>query len=104
FRNEKRTGHFRCGEPAEKTQCQGYLRGGPEGGWQQVKISRSLSSATAVSSSGSAATSISADCWCRKSRDSSLRSRSIARLRAVVMIHPAGLGGGPEDGHRCTAS
>src|SRR5262249_10021327 len=26
-----------------------------------------------------------------------------ARLRAVVIIHPAGLGGRPLDGHRCTA-
>jgi hypothetical protein len=25
-------------------------------------------------------------------------------LRAVVMIHPAGLGGNPADGHRCTAT
>src|SRR5258708_4347882 len=27
----------------------------------------------------------------------------MARFRAVVMIHPAGLGGSPVDGHRCTA-
>ena len=30
----------------------------------------------------------------------SRRSRSMARLRAVVMIHPAGLGGSPAAGHR----
>src|SRR6185436_13829186 len=36
-------------------------------------------------------------------RDASRRRRSIARLRAVVMIHPAGLGGRPVDGQRCTA-
>ena len=28
----------------------------------------------------------------------------MARLRAVVMIHPAGLGGGPAAGHRRAAS
>src|SRR6266542_2018477 len=50
-------------------------------GWQQVKIRRS-----------------------RSSRDASRRTRSIARLRAVVMIHPAGLGGSPVDGHRRTAT
>ena len=37
-------------------------------------------------------------------RAASRRSRSMARLRAVVMIHPAGLGGSPADGHRLTAS
>src|SRR4029079_4531505 len=33
----------------------------------------------------------------------SRRRRSIARLRAVVMIHPAGLGGTPDWGHRAIA-
>ena len=28
----------------------------------------------------------------------------MARLRAVVMIQPAGLGGSPAAGHRCTAT
>ena len=28
----------------------------------------------------------------------------MARFLAVVMIHPAGLGGSPLDGHRCTAA
>jgi hypothetical protein len=36
----------------------------------------------------------------RSSRDASRRSRSIARLRAVVMIQPAGLGGTPRAGQR----
>jgi len=37
---------------------------------------------------------------CRSSRDASRRSRSMARLRAVVMIQPAGLGGSPAAGQR----
>ena len=41
---------------------------------------------------------------CRSSRDDSRRKRSIARLRAVVMIHPAGLGGTPLCGHRSSAA
>ena len=40
---------------------------------------------------------------CRSSRDASRRSRSMARLRAVVTIHPAGLAGTPSTGHRATA-
>ncbi len=34
----------------------------------------------------------------------SRRTRSMARLRAVVMIQPAGLGGRPLTGHRCAAA
>src|SRR5690606_26198118 len=37
------------------------------------------------------------------SRDDSRRSRSIARLRAVVVIHPPGLGGTPSTGQRSAA-
>ena len=40
---------------------------------------------------------------CRSSREASRRKRSIARLRAVVMIQPAGLGGRPLDGQPSTA-
>jgi len=39
----------------------------------------------------------------KSSRNASRRSRSIARLRAVVMIHPAGAGGIPLSGQRATA-
>ncbi len=70
-------------------------------------MSRSRSSCTGPSSScgaGSPAASIAAaSCW-RASRDASRRKRSIPRLRAVVMIQPAGLGGSPLSGHRRTAS
>src|SRR5262245_11087437 len=40
----------------------------------------------------------------RSSRVDSRRSRSIARLRAVVMIQPAGAGGSPLSGHLRTAT
>src|SRR5712691_2735673 len=85
-------------------------------GWQHVKIRRSRSSCTEPTSTGmpgsslpgaSTATSPSS---CR-SRDSR-RKRSMARLRAVVVIQPPGLGGRPSSGHlrnatanaSCTAS
>src|SRR5438067_7089412 len=85
-------------------------------GWQQVKISRSRSSCTGPSSSGmlgslvpgeSTATSLSSS----RPRDSR-RRRSMAWLRAVVVIQPPGLRGCPSPGHlrkatanaSCTAS
>src|SRR5215218_8426485 len=78
-------------------------------GWQQVKISRSRSSGTGPTSWGlpgsplpadSTATSLSSS----RPRDSR-RRRSMAWLRAVVMIQPPGLGGTPSPGHlpRATA-
>ena len=39
----------------------------------------------------------------RSSREASRRRRSMARLRAVVMIQPAGAGGTPLSGQRCSA-
>src|SRR5215217_1727567 len=76
---------------------------GSRAGWQQVKIRRSRSSPTAPSSAGSSrAWRRAAWAW-RSARDASRRRRSMARLRAVVMIHPAGLGGAPASGQRCTA-
>src|SRR5438270_3387456 len=74
-------------------------------GWQHVKIRRSRSSRTATSSGGSSSPAWMrwASAW-RSSREASRRMRSIARLRAVVMIQPAGLGGTPVDGQRCTAT
>src|SRR5450756_348010 len=85
-------------------------------GWQQVKMRRSRSSSTGPASSGMpgslvpgerTATSLSSS----RPRDSR-RSRSMARLRAVVVIQPPGLGGMPSPGHlpramanaTCTAS
>ncbi|KUO15621.1 hypothetical protein AQJ91_40635 [Streptomyces dysideae] len=73
-------------------------------GWQQVKMSRSRSSRTGPSS-GAASAACSRAAWaCRSSRPASRRSRSIARFRAVVMIHPAGLGGTPVSVQRWTVS
>src|SRR5688500_18130344 len=80
---------------------------GASAGWQQVKIRRSWSSCTTSSSStaldSSRARSSIAAAW-RSSRDASRRKRSTARLRAVVMIHPAGFGGTPLRGHRSSAA
>src|SRR5258707_4463703 len=87
-------------------------------GWQQVKISRSWSSLTGPSSPHS---SVPGPCdvvvtapsclWSSRPRAERRRS-SIARFRAVVTIHPAGLGGMPSLRHlslavtnaSCTAS
>src|SRR5580700_6151425 len=89
----------------------------PSAGWQQVNMSRSRSSRTGPSSRGSlcwpggptppcppAGAWTSAAWACLSARAASRRSRSMARLRAVVMIHPAGLGGSPASGHRRAAS
>src|SRR5580698_7460835 len=67
-------------------------------------MSRSRSSCTGPSCSGSAGACTSAAWACLSARAASRRSRSMARLRAVVMIHPAGLGGSPASGHRRAAS
>jgi hypothetical protein len=76
---------------------------GASAGWQQVKIRRSRSSRTGPSSTGSSWVCSRAAWACRSSREDSRRRRSIARLRAVVMIQPAGLGGSRVSCHRCTA-
>ena len=89
---------------------------GARAGWQQVNISRSLSSSTVPSFESSAITSSSgvgtagecAACsraaWsCLSPRPASRRSRSVARFLAVVMIQPAGLGGRPVEGQCRTA-
>ena len=68
---------------------------GASAGWQQVKISRSRSSSTGpVGSWGSGSCIISA-CRCLSSRRDSRRIRSMARLPAVVVSQPPGLGGMP---------
>src|SRR6266702_3993593 len=77
-------------------------------GWQQVKMRRSRSSSTCPASSGiprslvpgeRTATSLSSS----RPRDSR-RRRSMARLRAVVVIQPPGLGGRPSPGHLLNAT
>src|SRR5882757_9353450 len=85
-------------------------------GWQQVKISRSRSSRTGPSSSGMLGSSVAGEMTATSPSSSrprdSRRRRSMARLRAVVVIQPPGLGGRPSPGHlpramanaSCTAS
>ena len=61
-----------------------------------MKIKRSRSSRTGPSSAVSSGPllAFSSAAWAyRSSREASRRRRSIARLRAMVMIQPAGLGG-----------
>ena len=93
--------------PAIRRRVSATCASWPSAGWQHVKISRRRSSSTGPTFNSSATLAERAAtpaCRCRSSRDDSRRSRSIARLRAVVMIHPAGLGGRPASGHRCTAT
>src|SRR5215211_7920144 len=68
-------------------------------------MSRRRSSLTGPTSRRSSSCAWTRAAWAwRSSRDASRRSRSMALLRAVVMIQPAGLWGRPADGQRCTAA
>ena len=96
--DEKRVGDLGRRQTAEKAKRQRDLRLPTSAGWQQVKIRRRRSSCTGPSSGGGDCAWIRAACACRSCRVASRRSRSIARLRAVVMIQPAGLGGIPGTG------
>src|SRR6266705_1214700 len=79
-------------------------------GWQQVKMRRRRSSCTGLVSSGRPRSSLSGVCTATSLRSScpraSRRRRSTARLRAVVVIQPPGLGGRPSRAHarRATAN
>src|SRR6266511_2753416 len=85
-------------------------------GWQQVKMRRRRSSCTGPISSGVPESSLPGENTATSPSSSrprdSRRKRSMARLRAVVVIQPPGLGGSPSPGHlrkatanaSCTAS
>src|SRR6266849_6485291 len=85
-------------------------------GWQQVKMRRSWSSSTGPASLGMPGSpwpgERTAASLSRSRPRDSRRRRSMARLRAVVVIQPPGLGGRPSPGHlpramanaSCTAS
>src|SRR5712691_9624757 len=85
-------------------------------GWQQVKMRLRRSSCTGLASSGRSGLSLSGVSTATSPRSSSPRAsrrrRSMARLRAVVVIQPPGLGGRPPRAHAriatanasCTAS
>ena len=85
--------------PPSSRRVRATCASGESDGWQQVKIRRSRSSCTdPVSSPGRSSTS--ATTWEASSRPRDSRRRcSIARLRAVVVIQPPGLGGNPSAGH-----
>jgi hypothetical protein len=70
-------------------------------GWQQVKTSRSRSSA--ISSGGSSPTGSAASSRSLAAPTFSRRNRSTARLRAVVVSHAPGLRGTPSTAHRVMA-
>src|SRR5215207_687878 len=78
---------------------------GDRAGWQQVKISRSRSSAmVCISVSWPRAASSRARVARRSASPRSRRSRSMALLRAVVMIQAPGRSGTPAVGQRWTAT
>ena len=105
FRHQEGARDLGRGEPAEQPERQRHLGGraerrvaAGEDEPQPVVAHRALLHRLVLAACSSAA-------WaCLPSRAASRRSRSMARLRAVVMIHPAGLGGSPADGHRLAAS
>ena len=73
-------------------------------GWQQVKTSARRSSGIELTSSSSAGSASSrASSSALRANVCSRRSRSIARLRAVVMIQAAGLSASPSRGQRSSA-
>src|SRR6266545_2893906 len=91
--------------PPSVRRVRATLASSDSAGWQQVKISRSRSSPM-VCISGSCPRVASS--WARAARRSasprSRRSRSIALLRAVVVIHAPGRSGTPVDGQRSMAT
>jgi hypothetical protein len=72
-------------------------------GWQHVKTSSSRSSGNGVSSIGSSAASGTSSRRVFSTSVRSRRRRSMARLRAVVISHVAGLEGTPSRGQRSAA-
>ena len=73
-------------------------------GWQQVKTSASRSSGIELTSSSSAGSASSrASSSALRAKVCSRRSRSIARLRAAVMIQAPGFAGAPSRGQRSSA-
>ena len=89
-------------QPGDQPQRQRHLGAGGQGGVaageDQAELVVGHGPTSVGSSSGACRRTASA--W-RSSRVDSRRMRSIARLRAVVMIQPAGLGGSPVSGQRC---
>src|SRR4029453_9451285 len=81
------------------------LASGARAGWQQVKISRSRSSAmVCISVSWPRAASSRARVARRSASPRSRRSRSMALLRAVVVIQAPGRSGTPATGQRSMAT
>lgn len=96
--------------PPSRRSVSATRAGSASAGWQQVKISRSWSSGSS-SAASTASSGVCVGCGTRRAAAArrsapvvSRRNRSIARLRAVVMIQPAGLGGMPSLGQQRTAA
>ena len=77
-------------------------------GWQQVKISRSMSSSSAASSASSGADALSSNScvssFCLPRNAICRRTLSIALLRPTLTSHARGLDGTPASGQRCSAT
>ncbi len=86
--------------PARVRRVSATWAGTASAGWQQVNINRSRSSGTASSSSvgGSGAGDRAAASWSLAAPSASRRSRSTARLRAVVVSQAPGRRGTPSRG------
>src|SRR5215217_9628999 len=90
--------------PPRVRRVRATLASGARAGWQQVKISRSRSSAMVCISVSPRAASSRARVARRSASPRSRRSRSMALLRAVVVIQAPGRSGTPATGQRSTAT
>src|SRR3954463_14717313 len=84
--------------PPRRRSVNAMRASGASAGWQHVKISRSRSSSTGPVVSGGVSSYNIKAAWCLASRCLSRRIRSMARLPAVVVSQPPGLGGPPGAG------
>src|SRR6266508_160782 len=91
--------------PPSVRRVSATLASGESAGWQQVKTSRSRSSPmVCISGSCPRSACSRASAGCRAASPRSRRSRSMALLRAVVVIHAPGLSVTPMAGQRSTAT
>ena len=67
-------------------------------------ISSSAAAWSAPARAAASKASSRAACAAFRANEAARRARSIARLRAVVVIHAPGFAGTPSDGHRSSAA
>src|SRR5664279_2415669 len=90
--------------PPRRRSVSAIRASGASAGWQQVNSSRNRSSSTAPVCSWGVSSWYMKAAWCFASRCFSRRIQSIARLPAVVVSQPPGLGGTPASGHFSNAA